>query len=84
MYAIKGNRQYAVGADGEVDSYVSRGYDVFDDDGKPRKLAKGKTVPYETYKDALDRLEAAEQALKAAGIEPPGPPETKPARGRRS
>lgn len=59
MYAIKVNRQYAI-TEAEKASYVERGFDIVDDAGNILQAGAGKTVPYEKYAEALERIKALE------------------------
>lgn len=70
MKAVKGNKVYTV-TEREKQSYISRGYDILDDNGKTIAYGSGKSVSYGEYVKVKSELEM----LKAAAPEkPPKPP----------
>ena len=44
MKAIKDNKSYTVNTDEEAKTYVSRGYDIQDDNGKIKEYGLGKKI----------------------------------------
>ncbi len=68
MFAVKGNREFAVNNETERAEYVKAGYDIVDKDGKIIEAGKGKTVSYDKY-EALQKenaeLKAENEKLKA-------------------
>ena len=70
MKAVKGNKVYTI-TEQEKKSYVSRGFDILDDNGNTVAYGSGKTVSYDEYakvKEELEKLKAAESE------KPPKPP----------
>ena len=68
MKAVKKNRQYTI-TEADQKRFISQGYDIYDDAGNCIAYGAGKTVPFMTYKKALDeiaRLEAEIADLKKA------------------
>lgn len=62
MKAVKGNKVYTV-TEQEKQSYISRGFDILDDNGNTVAYGSGKTVSYDEYakvKAELENLKAAE------------------------
>lgn len=68
MKAIKGNKAYTVNTTEEAKVYKAQGFDIYDDNGKIKEHAIGKTVPLESY-EALakenENLKAENKKLKA-------------------
>lgn len=60
MYAVKGNREYAVNNDTEKAAFIKNGFDIVDEKGKLIAAGRGKTVSYEAY----EKLKAENKALK--------------------
>lgn len=56
MYAKKANRQYTI-TEGEKDTYIALGYDIYDDKGKLISHGAGKTVSFVKYQEALKLIE---------------------------
>ena len=70
MKAVKGNKVYTI-TEQEKKSYISRGFDILDDNGNTVAYGSGKTVSYDEYAKVKAELEN----LKAAEPEkPPKPP----------
>lgn len=70
MKAVKGNKVYTI-TEQEKKSYVSRGFDILDDNGNTVAYGSGKTVSYDEYvkvKEELEKLKATEPE------KPPKPP----------
>lgn len=62
MKAVKGNKVYTI-TEQEKKSYVSRGFDILDDNGNTVTYGSGKTVSYDEYvkvKEELENLKATE------------------------
>ena len=62
MKAVKGNKVYTI-TEQEKKSYISRGFDILDDNGNTVAYGSGKTVSYDEYakvKADLDNLKAAD------------------------
>lgn len=55
MKAVKANKEYTI-AEQEQERYIAEGYDIADNEGNIIAYGKGKTVPYEKYKEVLDEL----------------------------
>lgn len=49
MKAVKDNKVYTISTETEADAYKARGFDIYDESGKVKAYASGKTVPYEKY-----------------------------------
>ena len=49
MKAIKDNKSYTVNTDEEAKTYVSRGYDIQDDNGKIKEYGLGKKISVDDY-----------------------------------
>ncbi|HBM99592.1 MAG TPA: hypothetical protein DD413_09225 [Ruminococcus sp.] len=68
MKAIKGNKAYTVNTTEEAKVYKAQGFDIYDDNGKIKEHAIGKTVPLESY-EALakenEKLKAENKKLKS-------------------
>lgn len=68
MKAIKGNKAYTVNTTEEAKAYKAQGFDIYDDNGKIKEHAIGKTVPLESY-EALakenEKLKAENKKLKS-------------------
>ncbi len=68
MKAIKGNKVYTVNTSEEAKAYQAQGFDIYDDNGKIKEHALGKTVSLEKY-EALEKenvkLKAENKKLKA-------------------
>ncbi len=60
-YAVKGNREIAVGTETERAKLIKQGYDIVDENGKLLAAGHGKTVPYAQYEALL----AENKKLKA-------------------
>ena len=70
MKAVKGNKVYTI-TEQEKKSYISRGFDILDDNGNTVAYGSGKTVSYDEYvkvKEELEKLKATEPE------KPPKPP----------
>lgn len=69
MKAIKGNKAYTANTTEEAKAYKAQGFDIYDDNGKIKEHALGKTVPLESY-EALakenEKLKAENKKLKAS------------------
>lgn len=65
MKAIKENRQYTI-TEADVSAYQKDGYDVYDDKGKLVAYGAGKTVDYNKYAEALQKIKKLEAELKRA------------------
>lgn len=62
MKAVKGNKVYTI-TEQEKKSYISRGFDILDDNGNTVAYGSGKTVSYDEYakvKAELEKLKATE------------------------
>ena len=57
MRAVKENREYTI-TEADVQSFVSEGYDIYDELGKLVRYGAGKTVPMEKYAELTERYEA--------------------------
>jgi hypothetical protein len=55
MKALKANKEYTI-TEQEQERYAADGYDIVDNEGNIIAYGKGKTVPYEKYKEVLDEL----------------------------
>lgn len=68
MKAIKGNKAYTVNTAEEAKAFRAQGFDIYDDNGKIKEHAFGKTVSLEKYK-ALEKenekLKTENKKLKA-------------------
>lgn len=67
MKAIKDNKSYTVNTDEEAKAYVSRGYDIQDDNGEIKEYGLGKKVSvddYNTLKKENLKLKAENKKLK--------------------
>lgn len=67
MKAIKDNKSYTVNTDEEAKTYVSRGYDIQDDNGKIKEYGLGKKISvddYNTVKKENSKLKAENKKLK--------------------
>lgn len=65
MIAVRDNKQITI-QDGEKATYLALGYDIADvEDGELKIIenAPGKTVPYATYKEALDKIDALQAEI---------------------
>ena len=49
MKAIKDNKIYTIATKAEAESYKAAGYDIYDDGGRIKAYADGKTVPFGKY-----------------------------------
>lgn len=49
MKAIKGNKSYTVNTESEANTYLTQGYDVYEDNGTLKEYGVGKTVPLEKF-----------------------------------
>jgi hypothetical protein len=56
VYAKRANRQYTI-TEGEKDTYIALGYDIYDGKGKLIAHGVGKTVSYTKYENALREIE---------------------------
>ena len=56
MKAIKGNTVYDI-TEQEKQSYISRGFDIQDEDGNIVSYGKGKSVPFSEYEKVRSELE---------------------------
>lgn len=69
MKAIKGNKAYVINTAEEAKAYKAQGFDIYDDNGKIKEHALGKTVSLEKY-EALEsenaKLKAENKKLKAS------------------
>lgn len=61
MYAKRANRQYTI-TEGEKDTYIALGYDIYDGKGKLIAHGVGKTVSYTKYENALRKIEKLTKA----------------------
>lgn len=67
MKAIKDNKSYTVNTDEEAKNYVSRGYDIQDDNGEIKEYGLGKKISvddYDTLKKENSKLKAENKKLK--------------------
>lgn len=64
MQAIKDNAVYRVN-DENKEEYRSRGFDIYDDNGKLLAYGVGKVVPIEKYVELQKELDALKKELKA-------------------
>ena len=67
MKAIKGNKSYTVNTDEEAKTYVSRGYDIQDDNGEIKEYGLGKKISvddYNTLKKENSKIKAENKKLK--------------------
>ncbi len=67
MKAIKDNKSYTVNTDEEAKNYVSRGYDLQDDNGEIKEYGLGKKISvddYNTLKKENSKLKAENKKLK--------------------
>ena len=67
MKAIKDNKIYTIATKAEAESYKAAGYDIYDDGGRIKAYADGKTVPFGKYA-ALEK-KCAELEEKNAALE---------------
>lgn len=66
MKAIKENKVYTIN-EAEKNYYIAQGYDILDDKGELLSYGAGKSVSYEEYrkaKDKIDLLETENEKLK--------------------
>lgn len=75
MKAVKGNKVYTI-TEQEKKSYVSRGFDIIDDNGNTVAYGSGKTVSYDEYAKVKAELETLKSA--APGEEKEDEPEKPP------
>lgn len=68
MKAVKGNKVYTI-TEQEKKSYISRGFDILDDNGNTVAYGSGKTVSYDEYAKVKEELE------KLKSVVPGGKPE---------
>lgn len=69
MLAVRGNKQIKID-EAEKATYLALGYDIaeVDTDSNSLKItdtAPGKTVPYATYKESLDKVASLEAEIDA-------------------
>jgi cell division protein FtsB len=62
MLAIKENRQYTI-TEVDVQSFVSDGYDVYDDNGNLVAYGVGKTVPFDKYAKLMAQNEKLQDEI---------------------
>ena len=70
MKAIKGNKAYTVNTSEEAKAFKAQGFDIYDDNGKIKEHALGKTVSlekYEVLEKENEKLKAENKKLKADG-----------------
>lgn len=68
MKAIKGNKTYTVNTTEEAKAYKTQGFDIYDDNGKIKEHALGKTVSLDKYEELAkenEKLKAENKKLKA-------------------
>lgn len=53
MFAVKGNREYAISNETEKKAYIAQGFDIVDANGKLLAAGAGKKVSYEDYETLL-------------------------------
>ena len=74
LYAVKGNKSYQIGDNAaQRTAYLSRGYDIVDENGKTVQHSPAKTVPYAKYAALLE--ENAELKRQLAEVSAPVPEE---------
>ena len=79
MKAVKGNKVYTI-TEQEKKSYISRGFDILDDNGNTVADGSGKTVSYDEYakiKAELEKLKSTAPG-EEQGKEPEDEPEKEP------
>ncbi|MDO5547950.1 MAG: hypothetical protein Q4F79_05620 [Eubacteriales bacterium] len=74
MKAIKGNRVYTIDETQQA-GYVSRGFDIVNDDGTVIQNGRGKTVPYDQYAAVVAERDALEAQVKKPPKKPKDEPE---------
>lgn len=76
MKAVKGNKVYTI-TEQEKKSYVSRGFDILDDNGNTVAYGSGKTVSYDEYAKVTAELEKLKSAAPGEEPEKPSKPPKK-------
>lgn len=64
MKAQRANRVYTI-TEADASSFLNEGFDVYNDDGTLYAYGKGKTVPYDTYMKAQERIKELEDHIDA-------------------
>ena len=64
MKAQRANRVYTI-TEADAPSFLNEGFDVYNDDGTLYAYGKGKTVPYDTYMKAKERIKELEDHIDA-------------------
>lgn len=73
MKAVKGNKVYDI-AEQEKHLYISRGFDIVDDNGEVIAYGKGKSVPFGEYEKVKSELEKIKAAESETNSKPPKKP----------
>ena len=76
MKAVKGNKVYTI-TEQEKKSYISRGFDILDDNGNTVAYGSGKTVSYDDYSKVKAELEMFLSSFPGEEHEKPSKPPKK-------